>query len=91
LSANAVEATDDDFRVTMTVHRHFAEIAVEDRDSRPARLISAGPDELRGRGLAIVDALSSRWGQEPCHTSGKRVWSEVSLPVGSALTQDCRL
>jgi anti-sigma regulatory factor (Ser/Thr protein kinase) len=33
-------------------------------------------DQLGGRGLFLVDALSSRWGWEPLDT-GKRVWFEL--------------
>jgi hypothetical protein len=91
LSTNSVEATDEDFCVTMTVHRQYAEIAVEDRAPRAARLVPAGADECSGRGLAIVAAVSSNWGQDPYDGAHKKVWSRVALPPDSPLPGDCRL
>jgi hypothetical protein len=82
LSANAVEASSEDFRVALTVHRDCVEIAVEDRDRRPARVVGAGPDDCSGRGLALVAALSSSWGQEPHDGCRKKVWSRVAVPLG---------
>jgi len=37
----------------------------------------AEPDALNGRGLVIVEALSTRWGWEP-HDGGKIVWAELA-------------
>ncbi len=45
---------------------------------RPRRADRGAED---GRGMAILAALSDRWGIEP-HQSGKRVWWEVDLPSG---------
>jgi hypothetical protein len=36
----------------------------------------AEPDALNGRGLVIVEALSTRWGWEP-RDGGKVVWAEL--------------
>jgi hypothetical protein len=33
-------------------------------------------DDLRGRGLALVDALSDQWGTDRLQW-GKRVWAEL--------------
>jgi anti-sigma regulatory factor (Ser/Thr protein kinase) len=38
---------------------------------------SAGPDELDGRGLTIVEALSTRWGVER-DGFGQSVWAEIA-------------
>jgi len=35
-------------------------------------------DALGGRGLMLVDALSARWGSQPC-PFGKFVWAELPL------------
>lgn len=43
----------------------------------------ARPDAVTGRGVGIVDALSSRWGSEPLAV-GKLVWAEIdpdSTPI----------
>lgn len=51
-------------------------IAVCDANtSKPAQGQAAATDE-RGRGLAIVDALSDRWGAE-VHHGGKCVWFQL--------------
>ncbi|MER5555116.1 ATP-binding protein [Streptomyces sp. NPDC002793] len=40
------------------------------------RTDDAGGDDLRGRGLLLVDALSDRWGTD-LYRWGKQVWSEL--------------
>jgi hypothetical protein len=91
LSTNSVQATAEDFCVAMTVHRDYAEISVEDRAVKAATPVDAGPDESSGRGLAIVAALSCRWGQETHDGVGKKVWSRVALPRDWAPTRGCTL
>ncbi len=49
----------------------------DDGDGAP-QLRYAGPEDESGRGLAIVEALASRWGVEPT-SSGKVVWFELNL------------
>ena len=49
----------------------------DDGDGAP-QLRYAGPEAESGRGLAIVEALASRWGVEPT-SSGKVVWFELNL------------
>lgn len=54
---------------------------VEVQDSTASRAPRAqhrlSVDDLTGRGLALVEALSDRWGWEE-NTGGKLVWFEVS-------------
>ena len=91
LSTNSVEATSEDFTVAMTVHRTYAEVSVEDRAPGAARVIPAEATDSSGRGLAIVAALSCRWGQEAFDGVRKKVWSHVPLPAGSALSRYCTI
>ena len=51
--------------------------------------LSLGPDAERGRGLALVEALSSRWGWHPVSITGltKSIWAEWHLPSGPASRQ----
>jgi anti-sigma regulatory factor (Ser/Thr protein kinase) len=51
-------------------------VAVHDGAAQPPRRLPADPTRLRGRGLSLVDAVSSRWGwtDDP---PGKVVWAEV--------------
>ncbi|WP_308812021.1 ATP-binding protein [Streptomyces sp. MA5143a] len=37
-------------------------------------------DQIRGRGLVLVDALSDRWGTD-LHRWGKTVWAELKVEV----------
>jgi hypothetical protein len=75
----------------MTVHRTFAEISVEDRAPAAARLKLARMEDSSGRGLAMVAALSSQWGQEPFDGVRKKVWSRVPVPPGSVSSRYCTL
>ena len=51
-------------------------IAVVDRSKDPVVPRQAQPDDTRGRGLMLVDALSARWGVTVL-PFGKRVWCEL--------------
>ena len=77
---NAVEhgAPPIDLRVEAADER----VRVEVRDASPlpprARADEAGPSEVRGRGMTIVDRLTDRWGVEEL-ADGKAVWFEKDL------------
>ncbi|MEA2145385.1 MAG: hypothetical protein QOG59_972, partial [Solirubrobacteraceae bacterium] len=79
-ASNAVEHVTTDFHVT--VHRSTREIRVEVADSGTGTptMRSVGPDAPRGRGLAIVDMLSTRWGVHQESGSAKTVWFTLKLP-----------
>ncbi|MEU5431493.1 DUF6415 family natural product biosynthesis protein [Streptomyces olivoreticuli] len=52
---------------------------------------SAGDEETRGRGLAIVAALCDRWGHEPSGPGprcGTRVWAELDLGPSAVEAED---
>jgi serine/threonine-protein kinase RsbW len=55
-------------------------VRVEVGDGSPAlpHVRVPGPEEIGGRGLSLVETLSSRWGVMPT-VGGKRVWFEVSV------------
>ncbi len=80
LSTNAIQATAEDFRLTVAQGADHVNIAVEDSDPQPAQLTRAPPDRVHGRGLALVAALSTSWGQESHPGNGKTVWARVSRP-----------
>jgi anti-sigma regulatory factor (Ser/Thr protein kinase) len=65
-------------------------VAVADASPRPPLRMSLGPYAEGGRGLAVVAALSSRWGWHPAIMPEllKVVWAEWQLP--SAAGQDGR-
>ncbi|MGD6751959.1 ATP-binding protein [Streptomyces sp. BH105] len=53
-------------------------VSVTDENPAPAVLKQAGPDDTSGRGMALVDAYSDKWG-----SSGEETWCEFRLPAGS--------
>lgn len=64
--------------VELTLRTDGKAVRVEIRDDSPAPPVHQAftDDRLRGRGIALVDALSTRWGVEPVR-DGKTVWFEV--------------
>ncbi len=59
-------------------------LAVADVSPRPPVRLDLGVDAEGGRGLALVEALSSRWGWHPASITGlkKVVWAEWRLRPG---------
>lgn len=53
-------------------------LAVADASPRPPVRLNLGPDAEGGRGLALVEALSGRWGWYPATIAGlkKVIWAE---------------
>ncbi len=64
---------------------HCLLLAVADVSPRPPVRLNLGPDAEGGRGLALVEALSSRWGWHPASITGltKVTWAEWRLPSGA--------
>jgi hypothetical protein len=56
-------------------------LAVADASPRPLLRLNPGPDAEQGRGLALVEALTSRWGWHPASATGlaKFTWAEWHL------------
>jgi anti-sigma regulatory factor (Ser/Thr protein kinase) len=83
LATNCVRHTRARFEVTIVQSEH--EIRVEAVDSgggAPAKRFP-GPTEPNGRGLQIVDMLSTEWGCEPAAAGGKTVWFRVATGAPS--------
>ena len=55
-------------------------VAVQDPEPALPTPRSAVPDELNGRGLAIVAALAADWGVDPVPDDGKAVWFRLAIP-----------
>ncbi len=77
LATNAIRHGESGFEVKIEVDK---KIRVEVRDEGAGRpsVVSAGPKDPSGRGLGIVEALSSAWGVIPT-ANGKTVWYELPL------------
>lgn len=63
-------------RLTLLHHPRRLRIEVDDASTREPRI--RAPDHTGGRGLILVDRLSSRWGTEH-HNDHKTVWAELDL------------
>ncbi|WP_329076366.1 ATP-binding protein [Streptomyces niveus] len=60
----------------------FVRIAVADSSKAiPMHRTTAGDSDETGRGLAIIDALTWRWGTDLL-SEGKRVWGELKCEAG---------
>ncbi|MET7720714.1 ATP-binding protein [Streptomyces mirabilis] len=78
LVANAVRhARADWIRVTVSrVGDRRVRLAVVDKSRVLPQLRTPGLEDVRGRGLHLIDELSDRWGTDPLPW-GKRVWAEL--------------
>lgn len=56
-------------------------VQVWDASSEPVVRREAADDDVDGRGLDLVDALSKEWGCEVLETGGKVVWFAIDLDV----------
>ncbi|MFD5796194.1 ATP-binding protein [Streptomyces diastatochromogenes] len=73
------EGTPVTVRVTSTDHGH-TRVEVTDPDPRVRPLLLAAADTAEsGRGLALVDAFSDRWGVDQ-GADRKTVWCELARP-----------
>ena len=80
LVTNAVVHATTPFRLDVVADDAVVRVAVADGASGVAEPADAPDAAENGRGLQLVDALSSRWGTERL-AEGKRVWFElVSCP-----------
>ncbi|MBG0851464.1 ATP-binding protein [Streptomyces spinoverrucosus] len=75
-----------DFRLRLTLHPADATLRIELTDPRPDRrppapgsLSPACPEQDSGRGLLLVEALSTHWGTACGDPYTKTVWCEVAL------------
>ncbi|MGE5136534.1 MAG: ATP-binding protein [Gemmatimonadota bacterium] len=68
--------------LTLTLTDTCLELEVWDASPGSPVLREPGPTAECGRGLLIVDMLSSSWGQRPAD-GGKVVWCELGLPAAA--------
>ena len=82
LASNCIRHAHTEFELSV---RSRKEIRIEVRDTGDGRpeLRSPRPEEPSGRGLRIVEALSSSWGVAPS-SGGKVVWFTIAQPRGAA-------
>jgi anti-sigma regulatory factor (Ser/Thr protein kinase) len=76
LVTNAVLHARTPLQLQIDPHPDHVRVCVEDTSERP-EMRSYASDAVSGRGLALVNTLSSSWGVEPT-PKGKIVWCEVA-------------
>ncbi|QQC89035.1 ATP-binding protein [Streptomyces alfalfae] len=89
LAANAIahgRVRGRDFRLDLTLHPENATLRIELTDARPTArppapgtLAPPSSDVDSGRGLLLVETLSTRWGTTCDDPYTKTVWCEVAL------------
>lgn len=81
LVTNAIRHGEGDITVRLWPGPDVVRLEVSDTNPRLPAPRQAGTEAEAGRGLALVDALSSRWGASPQHSpAGKTVWFELDAP-----------
>jgi anti-sigma regulatory factor (Ser/Thr protein kinase) len=77
-------------RIVLRLDVHHGSIRIEVYDDGPGVPVErrVRGDELGGRGLRIVDSLSTSWGTIP-RPAGKVVWSEMTVASTSTAHLDC--
>lgn len=76
LVTNAITHASSDAEVAVILHRDVIRVEVADTSTTPPQLREASPEDASGRGLALVEQLSSAWGIDISGT-GKVIWFEV--------------
>lgn len=79
LVTNALLYAEGRIRVGVATDDERVRITVRDRSTSPARPKQVGVEATSGRGLSLVERLSSAWGVESVPDDGKEVWFELPL------------
>lgn len=79
LTTNAVRHARSSFRVTVSRSGSLVLVEVRDDSPAPAFLRDGEPFALSGRGLHLVETLSTEWGMTRHAQGGKSVWASLDL------------
>jgi anti-sigma regulatory factor (Ser/Thr protein kinase) len=80
VASNAILHARTPFTVCVRVEPNRVRVEVTDRDPRVPVPQQYAADSVTGRGLAIVEQLTDRWGADG-RDDDKTVWFEVDLPL----------
>ncbi|GAB2758369.1 SpoIIE family protein phosphatase [Streptomyces bullii] len=79
LVTNALVHTDGQVRLDLTLVNDRMRVAVADASPRsPVKPTSIGWEATGGRGILLVEAVSTAWGTVPA-SGGKHVWAELAV------------
>ncbi|MEU5208596.1 SpoIIE family protein phosphatase [Streptomyces sp. NPDC020742] len=85
LVTNAIAHTQGEVQLDLTLAADRLRVAVNDASPRaPVKPTSVDWEATGGRGLLLVEAMSTSWGSVPL-SGGKQVWSEIGLQPGERL------
>jgi serine/threonine-protein kinase RsbW len=89
LAGNSVRHTDSSFEVEVSRDRRRIRVAVSDRGPGKPAVQHVDTSAVAGRGLALVETLSSSWGVRTSRRpgGGKAVWFELDLANDRGRTQ----
>jgi hypothetical protein len=90
LVSNAVKAGTGALTVRLAVHHRWFQLGVGDDAGGAPRLAEPGPHDPGGRGLQIVQRLTTQWGSYPA-SAGKFVWCRLEVPGQATVHLDCRV
>lgn len=81
LAGNCVRHTNSDFEVSVSSDRHRIRVSVSDHGAGRPVVQHVDTSAVAGRGLALVETLSSSWGVRTSrlHRNGKAVWFVLEL------------
>ena len=81
LVGNAVRyGTGPTMQVRLVLDSAGLTVQVQDGSDAPPQPRRAEWDDEGGRGLLLIEALSSAWGHHPLPAGGKTVWARLSCP-----------
>ncbi len=85
LASNSIRHADSGFKLTVIVTPAETRIEAADRGDGKPQLRYPDASDPTGRGLQIVDMLSSDWGVQPLPGGGKTVWLTLATkaPAGA--------
>lgn len=78
LATNCIRHTNSGFALTIIRARGNIRVEATDRAGGTPEMRSPKPTDPSGRGLKIVDMLSSGWGVDHRASTGKTVWFTVA-------------
>lgn len=86
--SNAVLHARTGLDLSLSIAGGVLELDVVDLDPRPPLRRQPDSHEVRGRGVALLDALASQWGVDG-RTDGKTVWFQMAAPQGWRYARLC--
>jgi anti-sigma regulatory factor (Ser/Thr protein kinase) len=87
LVANVVRHVDAPMTVRAICGPERIRVEVEDPSREPPQLMHPDTHDRRGRGIMLVDALSTEWGTD-VHDAGKTVWFEIDVTTATKEVHD---